>query len=257
MIEDDLEISTADGTSDSVLFAPAREGRWPGVLMLTDIGGIRDSHRQMARQLAKAYTVLMPNLFYRNGRAPFFDKAPDFSDDRVRARVAELKEPLTPDAVERDASSYVDTLLAHPNVTRGPLVVVGYCASGSIALRVAAARPDAIVAAASFHGGGLVTDMPTSPHLLLSRVKARLYFGHATNDRSMPADAIERLERALAAWGGTYESETYPAGHGWTVPDNPQFNAEQAARAFAKLTELFASVQGASDPGAARAPARR
>jgi carboxymethylenebutenolidase len=99
--------------------------------------------------------------------------------------------------------------------------------------------------------------MPTSPHLLLPRVKARLYFGHATNDRSMPAEAIERLERALAAWGGTYESETYPAGHGWTVPDSLQFNAEQAARAFAKLTELFASVQGASDPGAARAPARR
>jgi carboxymethylenebutenolidase len=96
---------------------------------------------------------------------------------------------------------------------------VGYCATGGMALRIAAARPDRIAATASFHGGGLFTDAPTSPHLALPRVKARLYFGHAIQDRSMPEEAIEKLNRALESWGGQYESEVYEgAYHSWTVP---------------------------------------
>jgi carboxymethylenebutenolidase len=105
-------------------------------------------------------------------------------------------------------------------------------------------RPDKIAAAASFHGGGLATEAPNSPHFILtSLVKARLYFGHATNARSMPAEAIERLTHALAAWGGEYESEVYEgAYHAWTVPDSPVYNQPQAERAFEKLTQLFAET---------------
>jgi carboxymethylenebutenolidase len=243
-MEEDLDIQTSDGIADSVIFAPAREGRWPGVVMLTDIGGLREAHREMARQLAGVgYTVLMPNIFYRSGRPPIFTFKVDFSEERTRTRAAELRAPLTPEAIERDASAYVDALLAHPNLFPGPLGVIGYCASGSIAMRIAAARPDAIVVAASLHGGGLYTDAPTSPHRLLSHIKARLYFGHADQDRSMPAEAIERLDRALAAWGGSYESEIYEgAAHGWTIPDTAVYNPPQAERAFAKLTELLGAT---------------
>ena len=101
--------------------------------------------------------------------------------------------------------------------------VVGYCFTGKMALYTAKARPGKIAAAASFHGGGLVTDGPDSPHLALPAIKARLYFGHATNDRSMPAEAIAKLDHALEAWGGQYESEVYDgAYHSWTVPDSPR-----------------------------------
>jgi carboxymethylenebutenolidase len=244
MLEEDLEIRTPDGMSDSVIAAPDRDGRWPGVIMLSDIAGIREANRKMARRLAGAgYTVLMPNLFYRAARAPFFETMPDWTDDRTKARVVQLKAPLTPDALERDASAYVDFLLGHANVAAGPFGVVGYCASGSYTLRFAAARPDAITAAASFHAGGLYTDSPASPHLLLPRITARLYFAHAVNDRGMPAEAIEKLGRALAEWGGTFESETYEGAlHSWTVPDSPVYNQAQADRAFVKLTELLAST---------------
>jgi len=110
-------------------------------------------------------------------------------------------------------------------------------------MRTAAAEPDKVAAVASFHGGGLYTDAPTSPHLVLPRIKARLYFGHATNDRSMPQEAIEKFDRALDAWGGKYQSEVYEgAFHGWTVPDAPIYNQAQAERAFEKLTELFANT---------------
>ncbi|MGH9351482.1 MAG: dienelactone hydrolase family protein, partial [Terriglobia bacterium] len=101
---------------------------------------------------------------------------------------------------------------------------------------------DQVAAAASFHGGGLYTNAPASPHTLLPRVKARLYFGHGIEDRSMPQKAIEKLDRALAAWGGRYESEIYQAHHGWTVPDNPAYNETQAERAYKKLTDLLNST---------------
>lgn len=118
---------------------------------------------------------------------------------------------------------------------------VGLCFSGAFALRTAAARPDRISAAASFHGGGLYTESPASPHLVLPRVKARLYFGHAVEDQSMPPEAIDKLNAALEAWGGRFESESYAgAHHGWTVSDNPSYNQAQAEKAFSSLTRLFA-----------------
>ena len=123
---------------------------------------------------------------------------------------------------------------------RGQVGVVEYCFTGAFAMRTAAVRPDKIAAAASFHGGGLYTDATTSPHHVLPRIKARLYFGHAVNDQSMPAEAIEKLGRALASWGDEYDCETYDgAYHGWTTPSVPVYKEKQAARAFDKVTELF------------------
>ncbi len=195
----------------------------------------------MARRLAaEGFSVLMPNVFYRTGRPPMFDFAANPGDDRTRKRFAELAGPLTPEAVERDASDYVDFLAAHDSVSEGAMGVVGYCFTGSMAMRIAAARLDKIAAAASFHGGGLFTDAPTSPHLVLPRIKARLYFGHAIQDRSMPEEAIAKLDQALEVWGGRYESEVYEgAYHSWTVSDSPVYNQTRAERAFEKLMELF------------------
>ncbi|MGO9270734.1 MAG: dienelactone hydrolase family protein [Terriglobia bacterium] len=244
MVEADIDIRTSDGTSDSVLFrpeGPQGEDRWPGVIFLTDIGGIRPAQRDMARRLAaEGYTVLMPNVYYRTSRTPIWDFAPKFgADERTMKRLAELSGPLTPEAVERDAADYVNFLAAQGSFGAGAMGVVGYCATGSVAMRFAAARADKIAAAASFHGARLVTDAPTSPHLL-PRIKARLYFGHAVEDRGMPKEAIEKLNLALEAWGGQYESEVYEgAYHSWTVPDSPVYNHAQAERAFGKLTDLF------------------
>lgn len=244
MIEQEINIHTKDGNSDGFLYKAEGDQRLPGVIHLTDIGGIRQSQHEMARRLAEeGYTVLMPNVFYRTGRSPFFDPTSTPGDEKTRKRFAELAAPLTAEAVERDAAAYVDFLAANRSVAEGPMGVVGYCFTGGVAMRVAATRPERVAAAASFHGGSLFTDSPTSPHLLLPRIKADLYFGHAIKDRSMPEEAIANLDRALEAWGGGYESEVYEgAYHGWTVPDSPIYNSSQAARAFEKLLELFAKV---------------
>jgi len=143
--------------------------------------------------------------------------------------------------MERDGSAYVDFLSSQPAVSGGPMGVVGFCYSGQFALRIAASRPDRIGAAASFHGGGLYKDDGNSPHRVLPRVKARLYFGHATNDNSMTAGQIEMFEAALEKWGGDFASETYNARHGWMIPGREMFAPRSAERGFEKLVELFDS----------------
>jgi len=247
MIEKEIELRSTDGTSDGVLYQPDGERRSPGVIFLTDIGGIRPATRDMARRLAaEGYCVLMPNVFYRSGRPPLWDFPRRLGEERTTKRIAELSAPLTPETMERDASDYVEFLSAQDSVSEGAMGVVGHCITGGMAVRVAAARPDRIAAAASFHGVRLFTDDATSPHLVLPRVKARLYFAHAVEDKSMPEEAIEKLDRALETWGASgnrYESEVYEgAYHGWTALDSPVYNEPQAERAFKKLTELFAET---------------
>lgn len=245
MPQKEVEIRTQEGASDSVLIYPEGQGAWPGILYFTDIAGIRPSNRDSAARLSKqGYVVLMPNIFYRNGRAPQTPPFRELDADSRPKRIAELTSPLTPDAMEADASTYIDFLTSQPQTRKGgtdtkTIAAVGHCFSGKMAMHAAAVRPEQVAAVASFHGGGLYTNAPTSPHLLLPRIKAQLYFGHATDDRSMPAEAIAKFEEALKRWEGKYESETYGAQHGWTSSDSPVYNQIQAERAYGKLLELL------------------
>ncbi|HEY1709260.1 MAG TPA: dienelactone hydrolase family protein [Rhizomicrobium sp.] len=240
-IETKIEFKGAEGMAEAYLYTPSSSGEWPGVIHLTDIAGIRDANRDMAKRQSDAgYTVVLPNIYYRTTRLPIFDFVPKMGDERSMKRFMELRNALPPAAMDADGHAYVDSLLARPEVSGSEVGVIGYCFTGAMAMRIAAAEPDKVAAAASFHGGGLYTDQPESPHRLLPKIKARLYFGHAIEDRSMPEDAIKKLDEALAAWGGRWESETYPgAHHGWTVPGGPVYQESGSNRHFQKLEELF------------------
>jgi len=241
MVEQDVNLTTADGTADAVLFVPHAENALPGVLHIPDIRGIRETTRAMARRLADAgYTVLMPNPFYRTARSPVMAPEIKHGSPEFMKRIQDLTAPLTPKGLERDMCLYLDYLTSRPTTAIGKVGVVGYCIGGGMALRAAAVHPDRVGAMASFHGGGLYkTNDQTSPHMVLSQVKARLYFGHASEDKSMTAEDIASFEKELEQWGGEYESETYNARHGWTVPDNPAYNQAEAERAYRKMVELF------------------
>jgi carboxymethylenebutenolidase len=244
MIEREIRIQTLDGESDGWLYQPEKTGSWPGVIFLTDIGGIRRAQQETARRIcALGYSVLLPNIFYRVGKPPLMTYPLKLEDPKTQQRFAELKNSLPPAAVDLDSSAYVDFLASQVGVREGKFGVVGYCFSGAFAMRMAAARPEKIAAVAAFHAGGLYTDASDSPHAILPRLKARLYFGHAVEDRSMTKEAIEKFESALTAWGGKFESETYAgAHHSWTTLDSPVYNHAQAERAFEKLTALFAAA---------------
>jgi carboxymethylenebutenolidase len=241
LIEEPVNIPTPDGSADGCLYHIGDGPPRPGIIFLTDIGGIRNANRGMAQRLAsEGYTVLVPNVFYRTGKPPVIDWPMKPGDEHAVKRMGELTGPLGPEAVGHDANAYIEFLSAQPFVSPEPFGVVGYCFTGAMAMRIAAARPDKIGSAASFHGGRLCTGDPASPHLLLPQIKARLYFGHAVDDKSMPQDAIKKFNQALKSWGGNYESEVYAgAHHGWTVPDSPSYNEPQAERAFEKLKQAL------------------
>ncbi len=237
-----VEIATAAGVIDAQLFHPAA-GSWPGLLLLTDIRGARPAFDEMGRHLAAhGYTVLLPNLYYRGGHASAIGPALSTNDDAAKTRRAALRAALTPSAWHDDLTGLLAFLDAHERVRGRQYGIVGYCMSGGFALRGAADFPDRIAAAASFHGGGLATDAEDSPHLRAAEIKARLYFGHADADASMPPEAIARLDAALSAAGVDSTSETYTgARHGFAVSDGQAYNAEAAARHWRSLLRLFDS----------------
>ncbi len=253
VVEDDVEITTPDGTADAAYIHP-RTGAYAGVLIWTDAFGLRPSFRAMARRLAAdGYSVLVPNPFYRVEMAPVFDDVAsfDFQNQEDRARLGPLMGSITaPDAAERVASAYIPFLDAQPQVdTSKKIGTQGYCMGGPLIVRTAAAQPDRIGAAASFHGGGLVTDNANSPHLLAPNIQARMYFGIASNDDAQQPEAKDVLRESFADAGVEAEIEVYPdAQHGWCVTDMPQqggnpiYDEVDAERAWGKLIELYGAA---------------
>ena len=253
VVEKDVEIKTPDGMCDAAFFHPktgSRPGSHPGVLLWPDAFGLRLSMRDMARRLAaEGYAVLVPNPFYRVSKAPFTDASKfNFGNPDDMAKLRPLMGSVSaPGNGERDAVAYVAFLDAQKQVDKARKVgTQGYCMGGSLVVKTAAALPDRIGAGASFHGGGLVTGKPDSPHLLAPRIKARMYFGVAANDDAKQPDAKDKLKEAFAAANVRAEVEVYPdAQHGWCVPDMPAQNGKpiyskpDAERAWAKLLALY------------------
>lgn len=241
MREIKVDIKTHDGVADGYLYQPDAAGTWPGVIMYTDIWGVSPTFQKMAKRLAaEGYVVLLPNIYYRTRHMPVFkDEVPSFADAQGRAQLMALKETLTPDKIERDAISYVEFLAMQEIVGGMKMGVVGYCMTGSFAMRTAAARADRIAVAASIHSGGLATDTPDSPHLLLPKMKARLYFAHASADASCPPEMIRKLEAACAKLGLRYESEHFAGKHGFAVESHAAYDAPSAEKHWRKLLALF------------------
>lgn len=248
MSESDVEIKTLDGVCDAALVHPRGKGAWPGVIIFPDIFGLRPTMRDMAKRLAgSGYTVVVPNPFYRTTKPPAFGPNFSFSNPEDRAKLAEMRKPMTQEAIMRDGAALVAFLDAQPAVKRSAKIgVVGYCMGGPMTMQAAAAVPDRIGAGASFHGGGLVTDKPDSPHLLVPKIKARYYFGIAAGDDERQPDAKTKLEEAFRAAGVPAKIEVYPGTlHGWCVKDMPRqgdqpiYNEAQAERAWGELLSLY------------------
>ena len=236
-----VEIKTADGVCPSYVHRPAGDGPWPGVLMFMDGPGIRPAMQEVAERLAsQGFYVLLPDLFYRAGDYAPIDVGRVWADKALRDHHRETyMAPTTPARVMSDTAAFIDFLDAAPQVQPGPIGVVGYCMGGRLALIAAGTYPDRIAAAASYHGGGLANDTPSSPHLLAPKMQARIYVGGATDDANFPDEMKQRLETALSDAGVDHKVETYPAKHGWVLRDMPVHDAAEAEHHWRTLVPLF------------------
>jgi carboxymethylenebutenolidase len=241
VVEKDVSVKTADGSADAALFYPAGKGKWPAVLMWPDILGLRPVFREMAKRLAaQGYVVLVPNPYYRTRKAPVVEGAFDFNSKDDMARIMAFKNGLTDAMVDRDSAAYVTFLdaLSHTDKSK-KAAVQGYCMSGPIAFRTAAVRPDRIGAVATFHPGALVTDKPSSPHLLIPKSRAAYLVIIAKNDaEKMPKEKPD-LEAAFAKARRPAKVEISSANHGWTVAGSQTYDEKEAERAWAELLPFY------------------
>jgi carboxymethylenebutenolidase len=246
VVEKDVEVKTADGTADAVLFHPSGKGTWPAVLIWPDIAGLRPTFREMGRRLAaQGYVVLVPNPFYRSARGVVAGEGFNFANPADRARVMGYRQAMTNDGIDSDAKAYVAFLDAQPQTNkRKKAGVQGYCMGGPLSFRTAAAVPSRIGAVGSFHGGGLTTRNPDSPHLLIPKTNASYLVAVAENDDRQQPESKDILKAAFAAAKKTATVEVYPANHGWCVKGSQVYNEAQAEKAWAELTKLYKAALG-------------
>jgi carboxymethylenebutenolidase len=236
-----IEIETRDGRCPSHVYRPAGPGPWPAVLVYMDGLAIRPAMLELGERLAgHGYFVLLPDLFYRSGPYEPMDPKAVFSDPARRKILMEKYFALATSAnIMSDTRYFLEYLAAQPDVAPGGIGTTGYCMGGRMSLIAAGTYPDRIVAAASFHGGGLANDEPDSPHLLAPRMKARIYVAGAIEDQSFPDPMKQRLEQALTDAHVDHRIETYPAKHGWVFRDFPIYDATAAERHWQSMLALF------------------
>ena len=241
--ESEIAITTPDGVADSYFVHPSN-GAYPGVLIWPDAFGLRTAKRQMAKRLAESgYSVLVVNQYYRSQRAPIVNTT-NFGE--VRDVLMPLMGTLNAETQVRDARAFVEFLDGQAAVDSSrKMGTMGYCMGGPFTMRTAASLPDRIGAAASFHGGGLVTDQPDSPHLLVSNMTAHYLFAIAANDDENQPEAKDVLRDAFAQAGLPAEIEVYEGAlHGWCPPDSTVYDEAQAERAWSRLLVLFENALG-------------
>lgn len=234
-------VPTRDGEADCYLAHPA-EGRHAGVIMWPDIKGIRPAFRAMGERLAQSgYSVLVVNPYYRSHQGDVIKEGEDFSDPSVRERLMPLARSLSPETCVSDGGAFIEYLDAHASVDSArQLGTSGYCMTGSYTFRLAAAYPERIGAGASFHGGGLATDKPDSPHLLVPQIDAGFLIAIAENDDEKEPEAKTLLREAFDQADLAAEIEVYEGTlHGWCPPDGGAYNEAQAERAWARMLALF------------------
>jgi carboxymethylenebutenolidase len=241
-----IDAPTHDGTADAYLTKPDDGERHPGVLLIMDAFGLRSQIQGIADRIAeRGFTVLAPNVFYRDARSPIVPPE-ELADPQGRGALFERIRPmiaaLTPQRIASDGATYLDKL---EELGRGPIAVAGYCMGARLGWRIATAHPQRVAALAGFHAGGLVTDDPKSPHFSAAELTAEVYLGHADNDPSMTPQQIATLEQALTEAGVTYTSEVYEdAAHGYTMGDSPAYHQQGAERHFRELFALLERTLG-------------
>lgn len=239
--EADVMIDTPDGAADAY-FAHPSTGAHAAVLIWPDIVGLRPAFKMMAKRLAgDGYAALVINPYYRQVKGPLVEVGQTFRDPAVREKIIPYARALSQDTNRTDAKAFIAWLDAQPAVdTSRQIGTTGYCMGGPMTMITAATVPDRIGAGASFHGGGLATDRPESPHLLIPTISADYLIAIAANDDERDPENKVILKEAFDATDNKAEIEVYAGTqHGWCPPDSAVYDEVAADKAWARMLALF------------------
>lgn len=244
MVEQEIPVSTPDGTMTTFTVRPEGEGLFPIAVLFMDGVGYREQIKRNARRFAAGgYYCAAPDLYYRIGKGLSFDFSKIASgqiDDEERKRMMSAASSVTPDSAAADTLALLDAVRSDPAASPGPKVCVGYCMGARVALSVASRLGDQFVAAAGIHPGALVNDRPDSPHHDLARVRGELYFAFAEIDRSATPEIVDRFRDELARNGVKGVVERLPGvAHGFAMADLPVYDRDAAERHFERTLELW------------------
>lgn len=243
VVEDTVNIPTPDGTADALFIRPTK-GKHPAVILWPDIAGVREAYRQMGMRLAASgYAVLVVNQYYRSAKAPIMSSISEWRTPAGQEKLKPMIGALSADGIVRDAKAFVAWLDKRREVNkRRGIGSSGYCMGGPFTVRTAWAAPNRVKAAASFHGGGLVTQAENSPHKLLGQTKASYLIAVARNDDAKAPTDKDTFREAAKAAGRPAEVEVYNADHGWCTLDAPVYDKAEAERAWARMLVLFGKL---------------
>ena len=243
MLEFETMIEADDGAMDVFVCHPEQKGSYPAVILYMDAPGIREELRDMARRIgATGYTVLLPNMYYRNGREGHygFDLNRIRDDSQQRDKMFEVMNTLTNERVVADTKGMLVFIDGYEAADASIVGCVGYCMSGQFVVSVGSAYPDKIAAIAAYHGVKIITDQLDSPHLQVANIKGEIYLGFASDDPFVPQEEVDALPSIMQAAGVDYAIEIYPeTEHGFVFPERAVYRKHAAERHWETMLALF------------------
>ncbi len=246
MLKETFQVRTPDGVCPTHVFSPSADRDLPGAIMFMDAYGIRPAMFEIAERLASGgYRVALPDLYYRSGWSARDAEGLFAIKEKREFWTKNIVPTLSNGTIMRDMPAWMACLDEQSSGANTKIGMTGYCLGGRLSLTAAGRFPDRVAAAASYHGGGLATDAPDSPHRLAPAMKARVYVGGAIEDSGFDDAAKQRLEDALTAAHVDHVIETYNARHGWVPSDMPTHDEAATEKHWQTLFALFAGALSA------------
>jgi carboxymethylenebutenolidase len=218
------------------LFEPTAAGRYPGIVLYSEIYQITGPVRRMAEFLAgQGFVVSAPEVYHeyeKPGTVLLYD-AP--GTDRGNA----LKVEKTVAAYDGDAGAALDHLKAHP-ACNGKLGAIGICLGGHLAFR-AAMNPD-VAAAACFYATDIHAGTLGRGDDSLARagdIKGELLTVWGRQDPHIPFGGRRLIRDRLEAVGADYTWHEFNAAHAFMRDEGPRYDPALAWHCYGLVTELF------------------
>jgi len=243
---DSIDLATPYGPMRTYLFRPVAAGRYPGVVLFSEIFQVTGPIRRTAALIAgHGYVVAVPEIFHEldpPGTVLAYDQA---GADRGNAHKI-TKELASYDA---DARAVLDFLTSDPGCT-GKLGVVGICIGGHLAFR-AAMNPDVLAAACFYatdiHKRSLARGMNDNSLDRAREIRGELLMIWGRQDPHVPREGRALIQNTLTDAGVHFTWHEFNAQHAFLRDEGHRYDPAAALLGYQLVFELFHRRLGEGD----------